>query len=160
MNIFLLDYNPVRAAQAHCDKHVVKMILETAQMLSTAHVELDGEQVAYKPTHKNHPCAIWVRESLGNYQWTVRLLQALGVEYTHRYGRVHKTLREHFATLSKHPQNIPYADMTPFRLAMPDEYRGPNPVTSYRRYYQGEKARISRYTRRQPPHWLNLEEHS
>ena len=69
MNIFYLDRNPILAADKQCDRHVVKMILETAQLLSTAHYELDGESPAYKPTHKNHPSAVWVRKSLDHYLW-------------------------------------------------------------------------------------------
>ena len=81
MNIFYLSRSPVEAAKMQCDKHVVKMILETAQLLSTAHHELDGASVAYKPTHKNHPSAVWVRSSSDHYRWTVAHLEALGSEY-------------------------------------------------------------------------------
>ena len=69
MNIFYLDKNPDLSAQLHCDKHVVKMILEYAQMLSTAHRVLDNSQDVYKIAHKNHPCTIWVRENKSNYKW-------------------------------------------------------------------------------------------
>ena len=74
MNLFYLDRDPVEAARMQCDRHVVKMILETAQMLSTAHIELDGKQVAYKATHKNHPSTVWVRSSSLAYNWTWRHL--------------------------------------------------------------------------------------
>ena len=72
MNIFYLDSDPYVAAKMHCDKHVVKMILESAQMLSTAHRVLDGDEYAderglYKMAHKNHPSTIWVRTSTDNY---------------------------------------------------------------------------------------------
>ena len=80
MNIFYLDRDPHEAARLQCDKHVVKMILETAQLLSTAHNELDGGQIAYKTTHKNHPSAVWARKSLDNYLWLYRHLEGLGSE--------------------------------------------------------------------------------
>ena len=94
MNIFYLDKDPVIAAQMHCDKHVVKMILESAQLMSTAHRFLDGDRYAdknglYKLTHKNHPTAIWVRKSKENYMWTWNLLDALLQEYTKRYNKHH-----------------------------------------------------------------------
>lgn len=114
MNIFVLDRDPVLAARAHCDTHVVKMVLETAQLLSTAHVgpelrylENDGggwylqdtrgyyANRVYAPTHENHPCAVWVREAPGNYRWACSLLEALLYEYQRRYGdaagKRHKT---------------------------------------------------------------------
>jgi hypothetical protein len=95
MNIFYLDRDPIEAARLQCDRHVVKMILETAQLLSTAHNELDGGQIAYKSTHKNHPSAVWARASAENYYWLQRHLGALGHEYFRRYGRVHKTIQTH-----------------------------------------------------------------
>ena len=87
MNIFYLDKDPKKCAEMHCDKHVVKMILEYAQLLSTAHRVLDGNEWAdhvglYKATHKNHPSAIWARESAGNYFWLNKLFQELCKEYT------------------------------------------------------------------------------
>lgn len=97
MNIFVLDKDPVKAARFHNDRHVIKMILESAQLLSTAHVVLDGEKVAaydvpflLRPTHVNHPCAIWARATGANYDWLYRLLVGLLAEYTRRYGKVHR----------------------------------------------------------------------
>ena len=89
MNIFYLDKDPVVAAQMMCDKHVVKMILESAQMLSTAHRVLDGDTYAnkvglYKMAHKNHPSTIWARSSIENYDWLSGHMQALMKEYTYR----------------------------------------------------------------------------
>ena len=82
MNIFYLDEDPVLAAQMHCDKHVVKMILESAQLLSTAHLLIDGDELAderglYKATHKNHPSSKWVRDSSENYEWLWNLFDQL-----------------------------------------------------------------------------------
>ena len=88
MNIFVLDYNPTRAAKMQCDKHVVKMALETAQLLCTA---FPGGTAPYKLTHFNHPCAIWCRESLKNYNWLIDHGIALCDEYQHRYGKTHKS---------------------------------------------------------------------
>ena len=93
MNIFYLHSDPVTCAEWHCDKHVVKMILEYAQLLSTAHHEVDGTPSinCYKSTHRNHPSAIWARTNRKNYRWLWRLLDATATEYTHRYGKVHAT---------------------------------------------------------------------
>jgi len=137
MNIFYLDECPVEAAKLQCDKHVVKMILETAQLLSTAHAELDGESPAYKPTHKNHPSAVWVRSSASAYRWTVDHLWALGSEYQRRYGRVHKTIAEHFVSLYALPVAL-QGDSTPFTpppQCMPDECKHPHTVIAYLEYY-------------------------
>jgi hypothetical protein len=136
MNIFYLSRDPVEAASLQCDRHVVKMILETAQLLSTAHVELDGEQVAYKATHKNHPSAVWVRSSLDHYEWTVYHLEALGKEYERRYSKVHKTIREHFKALQRPPVALQgvrgYQDPP---QCMPDECKRPDAVLGYQIYY-------------------------
>ena len=136
MNIFYLSRDPVEAAQVQCDRHVVKMILETAQLLSTAHVELDGEQVAYKATHRNHPSAVWVRSSLDHYEWTVYHLEALGREYERRYSKVHKTIRDHFKALQRPPvalQGIRGYQDPP--QCMPDECKRDDAVLGYQIYY-------------------------
>ena len=136
VNIFYLSRDPVEAARAQCDRHVVKMILETAQMLSTAHLELDGIQVAYKATHKNHPSAVWVRSSLDHYEWTVYHLEALGREYERRYSKVHKTIREHFKALQRPPVALEgvrgYQDPP---QCMPDECKRSDAVLGYQIYY-------------------------
>ncbi|WP_347852092.1 pyrimidine dimer DNA glycosylase/endonuclease V, partial [Planktomarina sp.] len=96
MNLFYVHEDPKKAAQSLCDKHVVKMILETAQMLSTAHRLSDTSQApfVYKMTHKNHPSTKWLRSSQIAYKWGLDHLQELFTEYTHRYGKIHKTERE------------------------------------------------------------------
>lgn len=140
MNLFFLDRDPVNAARLQCDRHVVKMILETAQMLSTAHNELDGTQVAYKSTHKNHPSTVWVRSSAAAYEWTARHLKALGEEYTRRYGKVHKTIAEHMETLSWLPRAL-CQDHTPFvdpPQCMYDECKRPDTVVAYLTYYNAK----------------------
>ncbi len=146
MNIFVLDEDPTIAAQYHCDKHVVKMVLETAQILST----VSGR--GYKPTHVNHPCTVWARESKANYQWLYDLGVALGKEYTHRYRRKHKSS---FVIAEQWPcEDLPSGELTPFALAMPDEYKVDCPVESYRAYYRGEKAAMLTYKHREVPSWL------
>ena len=140
MNIFYLDRNPILAADRQCDRHVVKMILETAQLLSTAHHELDGESPAYKPTHKNHPSAVWVRASADHYLWAFEHMMALGDEYTRRYGKVHKTIAEKAEALAPLPKNIPDAGFIDPPQCMPDECKHYDTVTAYRNYYAAKAA--------------------
>ena len=116
MNIFYLDTNPKKSARMQCDKHCVKMILESAQMLSTAHRVLDGDEYAdkmglYKLAHKNHPSTVWVRSSSDNYRWLWKHYDALMQEYTLRYGKTHATSRLRNALL-KLPANIPNDENT------------------------------------------------
>lgn len=158
MNIFALSDQPRTAARFHCDKHVVKMPLETAQLLCTAHRILDGADAQaelYKATHVNHPCAIWVRASMGNYIWTYMLFDALGKEYQHRYGKTHKSWRDLRGPLAKVPENIPQNGRTPFALAMPECYRHADPVEAYRAYYRQDKAHLHAWRNRDVPEWLN-----
>lgn len=158
MNIFFLSHNPTECAEQHVDKHVVKMILETAQLLSNAHHMLDGDQVIkpiYKLTHKNHPSAIWVRASVQHYTWLHSLLTALCKEYTYRYTKVHKVEREGLLNiLAVPPINIPnkgwLSDPTP---AMPDEYKTDNVINSYRKYYIGSKNSFASWKKRSTPSW-------
>lgn len=159
MNIFFLDYQPDIAAKYHVDKHVVKMILETSQLLSTAHHILDPDEnhiLLYKPTHVNHPSAKWVRESSGNYLWAWSLLQCLCKEYTRRYGKYHKCDTTGLVNeLLNPPKNIPVGGMTPVKLAMPDEYKTDNPVEAYRNYYKGAKSHMFSWKTREVPEWIN-----
>jgi hypothetical protein len=104
MNIFYLDPNPQVAARYHVDKHVVKMVLESAQLLSAAHFVLDkNNEGMYKPTHINHPCSKWTRESKANYLWLYQLFKELSHEYTFRYGKVHKTYTKMHYILNRPP---------------------------------------------------------
>jgi hypothetical protein len=153
MNIFVLDADPSVAAKAQCDKHVVKMVLESAQLLSTAQ-QVNGNPGLgmYKPTHKNHPCTKWASETYANYSWLYQHFDALCSEYTNRYGKVHKSSGL-LATL--HPSNFPGTGFvqTPFAQAMPDEYRSEDPVRAYRAYYLAEK-RFAEWNRSTPqPSW-------
>lgn len=156
MNIFVLDNDPIKAAQMHCDKHAVKMVLEVAQMLSTAHRVLDevDSDVLYKSTHKNHPCSVWARESSGNYEWLYEHFVALCDEYTHRYGKVHMTDTKLRETLKSLPENITPGTMTPFALAMPDDVKTNDAVESYRSYYSVHKSDIATWQKCRPaPAW-------
>jgi len=160
MNIFYLSNEPDKCAQQHCDKHVVKMILETAQLLSNAHHMLDGDQVIkpiYKLTHKNHPSAVWTRSSATHYEWLWLLLTELCKEYTFRYNKVHKVERDGLLKVLKTPpanilSNTWIADPPP---AMPDEYKTTDSIQSYRNYYKGAKKSFARWTNREIPAWFN-----
>lgn len=145
MNIFYLDINPERAAKKMYNKHVVKMVLESAQLLCTAHLLLDGDDadVPYKATHKNHPSAVWVRESAANYAWLYHHMIALGEEYTRRYGKKHLTILKCEGPLSKLPGGILDIGFTPMPQCMPDEYKVPgDSVAAYRNYYEKGKAHL------------------
>lgn len=155
MNIFVLDYNPKLAAEYHCDRHVLKMVLETAQILSTTHSYFEtGVGGLYKPTHKNHPCNVWVRQSRENYLWTLNLGRWLLYEYEKRYHRVHKTA-EVMERLVSIPKSMPYGPMTKFAQAMPEEYQREDAVEAYRAYYIGEKAPICTW-KTEVPYWFKL----
>lgn len=150
MNIFYLSRDVTECARYHCDKHVVKMILEYAQLLSTAHRVLDGDFAAsrlgcYKATHVNHPSAVWVRASRDHYDWLVSLFDALCREYTHRYGKHHKCESMH--GLLNVPENIPEAGWTDPPQCMPDEYKQDDTVQAYRDYIVGAKSHFAKWDR-------------
>lgn len=160
MNIFFLHWNPRIAAQYHCDKHVVKMIIETAQLLYSVHWTLNSPLPvnAYKLAHKNHPCSIWVRQSLTNYFWLCTLGWWLCKEYQYRYGehKTHKT-EEHILWLIHNAPELPNIGMTFPALAMPEQYKTDNPIRAYRKFYIGSKLKergIVKYTWREPPSFL------
>lgn len=122
MNIFVTNECPIKAAQDHNSVHCPKLVVELAQMLSTAHFVLDGTQVGYKPTHQGHPCSKWIRETSGNYQWAYLHFKALCSEYTFRTGKVHKS-SELLISLAKQPFKIEIGERTSFALAMPDSFK-------------------------------------
>jgi len=159
MNIFVLDKTHDGCVRYLVDKHVVKMPLETAQLLCTAHRELDGDGVVdtriYKSTHKNHPCALWVRETFANYLWTYILFTCLCKEYEYRYGKTHLCWSKLGHILSSPPTNIPHGPQTPFALCMPDECKISNdPVECYREYYIKHKSGLFTWSARETPHWI------
>lgn len=157
MNIFYLDEDPVLAARYSVDRHVVKMILETSQLLSTAHHILDGESAPsgiYKSTHRNHPSAVWARSSDANYEWLYLHYLALMDEYTFRYGKHHKS-GELQNILVKLPTNISTSKFTQPPPAMDISYIiSDNSVTNYRNYYKYGKAHLHKYTKREVPFFL------
>jgi hypothetical protein len=183
MNIFILDKDPEVAAQLQCDKHVVKMIVESAQMLSTAHRMLDGyvekrpsksgkrminywvhpkpykEERLYKAVHHGHPSTVWTMESESNYIWHFDHFVALLDEYTYRYNKMHSTekLKE---LLCQPPKNISRDGLTPFKLAMadyPECIALGDPVEAYRAFYQTKQDRFKMvWTKREIPEWFNV----
>ena len=159
MNIFFLDENPTLSAQYHVDKHVVKMILETAQLLCSVHHVTDQvtDQVPYKLSHKNHPCAVWARQSLSNYLYLCELGLELGKEYTYRYGKRHKSIDVIEWCIVNKP-NIPDIDFTQPAMAMPDEYKTDSVVESYRNYYIGAKISLASWKNREKPFWFGKKE--
>ena len=139
MNIFYLDECPKKAAQLQYNKHVVKMILESAQMLCTAHHHYgNGDNVPYKKAHYNHPSTIWVRQNSIHYDWLYDHMMALGNEYTKRYNKVHLSIIK-CRDLVYLPPGIPTVMFNQPPQCMPDEYKDPCSIQAYWNYYIGEK---------------------
>jgi len=179
VNIFYLDPNTTKCAEYHVDKHCVKMIVEYAQLLSTAHRVLDGkeyiddssgrkikrwklgssyEDILYKATHINHPSAIWVRQSYDNYYWLRSLLYRLCKEYTYRYGKTHKVESSGlYEALSYAPINMKLHVFTEPTPAMPDEYiiKGDS-IQSYKNYYNGAKQALHNWKNRPIPDFIEV----
>ena len=154
MNIFYLHKDPETCSEYHNDKHVVKMILETAQLLCTVHW-VNGGEAPYKPTHKNHPSSIWVRKSLQHYEWLSELGISLCNEYKYRYGKTHKT-KNIIEWCKENKPNIPDYGWEEPPQAMPDEYKVPNnSIEAYRNYYMGEKRHFSKWKKRDIPEWFS-----
>lgn len=144
MNIFYLHRNPSSAAKFMYNKHVVKMILESAQMLCTAHHVLgSGDKVPYKPAHVNHPSTIWVRESNSHYNWLYTHMLALGRIYRNKYGREHLTIIKCADPLFLPPLNIPCVGFKQPPQCMPDEYKHIDSIDAYWNYYIGEKYTVA-----------------
>jgi hypothetical protein len=149
LNIFAVDSDPVVAARSLCDAHVVKMILESAQMLCAAHPQ---GVAPYKRSHYNHPCTIWARTNKANYEWLCQHGKALCEEYTIRYGKRHKSEDVIDWCMSNYSE-IPNGSLTPHAQAMPDQYKKPCFVAAYRAYYIGEKSKFAKWKKRLPPEW-------
>lgn len=177
MNIFYLSHDPKECAEWHMDRHTTKMILEYAQLLSTAHRVLDGvelsglsatgrkkkfwtlsdsrEHILYKATHIHHPSAVWVRQSDANYAWLYRLFGALMDEYTYRYGKTHACQKLSHA-LSYRPKNILKSEFTEPTPAMPNEVKiAGDSIKSYRNYYINNKTHLASWKKRSTPGWYN-----
>ena len=153
MNIFVLDLTPSLAAEYQCDRHVVKMLLESCQLFSSVKNKL-GYSTTYKPTHGNHPCTLWAGQSKQNYLWLLDHSRALYQEYTKRYYKIHKCQALVDGELSDIPNGLSDTGLTTFAQAMPDQYRVPNdPVTAYRNYYLGEKAGFAKWKLGNVPEW-------
>ena len=136
--------DPRKAAEYQYNKHVVKMILESAQMLCTAHHHYgNGDNVPYKKAHYNHPSTIWVRDNIENYAWLYRHMLALGEEYTKRYGKTHLTITKGKEALGKAPPNMPWFGFTQPPQCMPDEYKDECSVKAYWNYYINDKHRVA-----------------
>jgi hypothetical protein len=180
MNIFYLHPDPKTCAQMHNDKHTVKMIIEYAQLMSTAHRLLDGtpyldktangrsikrwrleeplESSLMKASHINHPSAVWTRASVNNYNWLVALWEQLCVEYTHRYGKIHAVQKRLANVIHKAPLNIPHTYFTTPTPAMPDIYKVKgDSLTSYHNYYRGGKQHLASWKNREVPSWFNTQ---
>ena len=162
MNIFILDKDPIISAQMQCDKHIVKMPLETAQMLcSVWHRYGLGDTVPYKEAHRNHPCTLWAGNDGANYQWLWRHGMELCFEYTRRYNKIHKCqqviMNISLADTLLAPDFIfdkMSTEITPHPQCMPDEYKCDDPVLAYRKYYVNDKKDIAKWNKTRPmPDW-------
>jgi hypothetical protein len=174
MNIFYLHEDTTECAKQHLDKHVVKMILEYAQLLSTAHRLLDGyeyegksisgrkamrwklddsrEHNLYMASHMKHPSGIWCRETSGNYMWLYSLWRDLMKEYTFRYGK-HHVAEKLIPFLDNLPKNIKMGDITPMPQCMPDQYKVSDSIQAYHNYYINDKQPFAVWTNRPIPAW-------
>ena len=163
MNIFVVDEDPIVAATMLCDKHNIKMILESAQMLCSAlpsarNYQMYNGVTLYKPAFMKHPCTLWAGKSHQNYQWLLRHAVGLYCEYTQRYGKIHKS--EHvIKVMAQLEARCPLPDigLTPFAQAMPEQYRCEDAVTAYRKYYIGEKKRFAKWAKTPVPSWFASE---
>ena len=180
MNIFYLHEDPIQNAKWHIDKHIVKMPIEYAQLMSTAHRLLDGEMylgktangrnikrwklhderedILYKASHINHPSAIWVRESIENYFEMYKLYMAVLSEFTNRYGKVHGSSKPSIA-LIRPPSNIPMVKGTQLPQCMPEMCKVKNnPILAYRNYYIVEKNSFASWKNREIPEWFQTKD--
>ena len=166
MNLFLLDARPQISATYHTDKHVVKMVLETAQILCSAHWICDGYvgEGWYALTHKNHPVVQWCASSLGAYKYSYAQFKWLAYEYRYRFKRDHLSWVKFGSVLNEPPDFIPHINTRQYIMAMPEKYWPigamsrltdiRSAVLAYRRYYRGDKYHLFTWTNRQVPEWV------
>jgi len=154
MNIFFLDKCPIKSARQHCDKHIVKMILEYGQMLSTTHRILDNNNhpLLYKKAFINHPMTIWVRKSLQHYHYLFDLWAECLCEYNNRYKKIHKA-EELYKVLVKEPNNFLSSKWHNPPQCMPEIYKRKNYIAGYRAFYIGEKSRFAKWKTNNIPTW-------
>lgn len=155
MQIFILDYDIIKAAQAHNDRHIVKQVLETGQLLCST-MRLHGIDYGYKISHKNHPCRLWLDQSNENFEWLRNFGLELSREYSLRFNKIHKT--ESVIVGAFCPLDIPQKPLTEFAQAIPIEYKNIDAVIAYRNYYLGAKQYFKDqkrpvWTKRAPPDW-------
>lgn len=163
MNLFILSLSVTECAQFMFDKHVSKIILEAAQMLSTAVniIEPEHNLTTYKTCHINHPVSIWVRSSLENFMWTIDLVEAMHDEWKYRNDhptyKLHKSYEMAMYLKQHHPSSDKFEKkgLTPFAQAMPNEFKHDDPIIAYRQYYQkdDQKRRIGTWKKRDRPYW-------
>jgi hypothetical protein len=162
MNIFILDKDPIKAAQQYNDKHVVKMVVELYQQMGSAVIRhgalpedmpLTAKGTPLKGGHKNHPCTRWVGDTKSNYEWAAIHALELCNQYTHRYGKTH-SCQKGIEDLCKMIDLIPEGELTKFALAMPDEYKDQDPVKAYRTYYIKDKKEFSKWKMGNTPDWF------
>jgi hypothetical protein len=154
MNIFYVQSDPVQAAKDLTDQHVLKMGIESAQMLATAHW-MNGSFAPYKKAHVNHPSTKWTRESIQHYRWLAKHAKAILQEFTARYGNVHKTEQIVDWLIDNEP-NIEDRGFVPPPQCMPEEYKNPDTIAAYRNFYIKDKLGVKKlkYGKSSPPNWI------
>ena len=181
MNVFYLSAYEDMCAQMHCDSHCSKMIIEYAQLMSTAHRTMDGElyygrtksgakikrwkmdddvmeTTLYKASHINHPSAIWVRQSRANYRWLYRMWTELNTEFMYRYNKnvPHESYRKLQLLLGTEPTNLKEGFFTEPTPAMPNDVKNQSSVVAYRDYYIKYKQHLAKWTKRDIPQWMEI----
>lgn len=181
MNIFYLHEDAKTSAEMHVDSHASKMIIEYAQLMSTAHRVLDGKQVKrlskknrllttydhpdpqldhtlYKSCHVNHPSGIWVRQSKKNYRWLYEMWTELNTEFMYRYDKnvPHESYRKLKWALFSPPENMPEGVFTEPLQAMPDDVKNDSSITAYRDYYIKYKQHLASWKKRGMPSWMEI----
>lgn len=155
MNIFILSTDIKEAARYHVDKHIVKMPLESAQMLCTALILNGFNDVEYKPAHIKHPCTKWAAANRDNFRWLCDFSLELCFEYTYRYNKQHACQNVIQNCYSK-CNNIPEGTLTKFAQAMPIEYKKECAIEAYRLYYMKAKNHLATWKKREKPCWFSL----
>ena len=181
MNIFYLHEDPIQNAKWHIDKHIVKMPIEYAQLMSTAHRVCDGKEVRrlskanrllktydhpepeldhtlYKSCHVNHPSAIWVRQSKKNYRWLYEMWTELNTEFMYRYDKdvPHLSYSKLKYALFSPPENMEEGVFTEPTQAMPDDVKNKSSITAYRDYYIKYKTHLHNWKNRTVPYWMEI----